>query len=80
MMATLQKYFDFKFSLMCGIPSVTLLGTVEDWKSLRSRVDRLGEFGKEVKDWMRYLQKVCDSLVDCFDSTKEEQSYVASNL
>ena len=31
MMATMQKYFQYVAVLCCGIPSVTLLGTVEDW-------------------------------------------------
>jgi hypothetical protein len=43
-MATMQKYFDYKFSLMCGIPKVTLTGDVEDWKLLQSKVERLLEF------------------------------------
>ena len=30
MMGTLQKYFSYMFSIVCGIPSVTLLGTEED--------------------------------------------------
>ena len=30
-MSTLQNYFEYVCCLMCGIPKVTLLGTVEDW-------------------------------------------------
>lgn len=44
MMATMQKYFDYKFVLRCGIPSVTLLGTPDDYKNLAARIDRLLEF------------------------------------
>ena len=58
--------------LMCGIPSVTLRGTVSDWKLLREKVDRLLEF--EVQNtpdgsnimavWVGYLRKVCDGFVE----------------
>ncbi|CAM9807080.1 unnamed protein product [Ascophyllum nodosum] len=71
-MASLQKYFSFGMTLGCGIPSVTLRGTVADWKLLRKKVDRLLEF--EVQNtpdgsnimavWVGYLRKVCDGLVE----------------
>ncbi|KYQ91416.1 hypothetical protein DLAC_08380 [Tieghemostelium lacteum] len=44
LMSSLQKYFDFKFNLWCGIPRVTLLGTIDDWKSIKTRAERLSEF------------------------------------
>lgn len=43
-MATLQAYFDYKFQLQCGIPSVHLLGTEADWELLQSKLDRFLEF------------------------------------
>ncbi|KYR02169.1 hypothetical protein DLAC_00982 [Tieghemostelium lacteum] len=44
LMSSLQKYFDYKFRLFCGIPRVTLLGTLDDWKSIKTRAERLSEF------------------------------------
>ncbi|KAF8147390.1 hypothetical protein B0H34DRAFT_341577 [Crassisporium funariophilum] len=41
MMATLKAYFDFKMSLMCGIPSVTLEGEKSDWENILSRLENL---------------------------------------
>jgi len=43
-MATLQKYFTYTCRTKCGIPKVSLLGKVEDWKALRTKIDRLLEF------------------------------------
>ena len=40
LMSIMQKYFSYTISLACGIPSVTLKGTVEDWQSLRNKIDR----------------------------------------
>ena len=67
MMATLQSYFEYKFCLACGLPSITLLGTVDDWKLLRSKVDRLLEFDTKdgvMKKWLELLTIVLDEFVE----------------
>ncbi|CAM9621767.1 unnamed protein product [Ectocarpus sp. 12 AP-2014] len=70
-MASLQAYFSYEMTSLCGLPSVTLMGTVQDWKLLRAKVERLLDF--EVKDnpegdvmevWVGYLRKVCDGFVE----------------
>lgn len=70
-MASLQAYFAFTMKSLCGIPSVTLMGTVGDWKLLRVKIERLLEFevdgnpdGKVMEIWVGYLRKVCDGLVE----------------
>jgi hypothetical protein len=70
MMGTLQKYFSYKAYLECGIPSVTLLGTREDWAKLRDAVadpKRLPEFGEETKVWSEVLGVVLNHFVESFD-------------
>lgn len=65
-MATLQAYFDHKFLLLCGLPRVTLLGTPEDWRRLRAKVDRLPEFDVEagrLTSWHSLLAPVLDEFV-----------------
>ncbi|MCO5606988.1 hypothetical protein L7F22_061179 [Adiantum nelumboides] len=34
LMATMKKYFDYKCYLDCGIPQVSLAGTVQDWEEI----------------------------------------------
>ncbi|CAM9989140.1 unnamed protein product [Ectocarpus sp. 12 AP-2014] len=70
-MASLQAYFEYKMCLTCGIPSVTMMGTVEDWKLLREKIERMLEFevqgnpeGKVMEVWVGYLRKVCDGFVE----------------
>ncbi|KAG9398847.1 hypothetical protein AC1031_014165 [Aphanomyces cochlioides] len=62
-MATMKKYFKYTFGLMCGIPNVTLLGTVEDWEAVRSRVDHLKQFGGHMVEWVETLSGVLDQFV-----------------
>jgi hypothetical protein len=65
-MAAMQKYFSFKMCLACGIPSVELLGTVEDWEQLSTKVDRLTEFSVEsdcIAKWHQMLKPVVAEMV-----------------
>lgn len=67
-MSTLQSYFEYVCYLMCGIPKVTLEGPPEDWKSLRTKIDRLPQYdipsSKSVmKQWHALLAPVLDQFV-----------------
>lgn len=61
-MAALKKYFDYRVVCICGIPRITLEGTVEDWREIRRRLDVLAEY--DLQWWAAALRPVCDALVD----------------
>ncbi|EQC40322.1 hypothetical protein SDRG_02223 [Saprolegnia diclina VS20] len=63
LMATMKKYFTYKFSLCCGIPHVTLLGTVDDWQDIRRRLDKLSTYGKRMQQWTTMLAPILDQFV-----------------
>lgn len=67
-MATLQKYFTYKMCLMCGIPSVTLLGERQDWVRLLDSLERLRTFGEETAEWEKLLRVVLSRFVATFDA------------
>lgn len=58
MMDAYSPYFSYWIRAVCGIPRITLTGTVQDWRKIRERVDRLADFG---------LDKWCESLVPITD-------------
>jgi len=58
LMDAVQHYFDYKLVCICGIPTVTLRGTLEDWKDLRARVRALDELG--LSWWTHALEPLCD--------------------
>lgn len=66
MMGTLKNYFSYGFCLSCGIPNVTLLGTVEDYLKLRAQIDNLLQYdlNGNIKIWHGYLTSVCDQLIE----------------
>ncbi len=61
LMSAMQAYFEYTVASMCGIPSITLLGTVEDWVSIRRRAEVLAEF--DLKWWVDALVPVLDHFV-----------------
>lgn len=57
----MRPYFRQRLYTMCGVPRVTLFGTVEDWRSIQERARMFGEFGLEA--WVRALEPVLEQLV-----------------
>ena len=68
LMAAMKNYFSFGCRTMCGIPSITLTGTLEDWQQLRARAEALGEkMMPEFRDkWMACLLPVLDEFVNSY--------------
>ena len=62
LMDAMQSYFEFGCCTLCGIPCVTLEGTVEDWERLRDKTERLGE-AYDVKWWTNGMLPVLERIV-----------------
>ena len=58
---TLQAFFRYEVITICGIPSITLEGTVDDWKKLAQRVKEVGRFG--LGWWIEQLEDICAQFV-----------------
>lgn len=61
LMDAMKSYFNYLLVTRCGIPEIELLGTVEDWQSIRRRAEVFAEFG--LADWVTALVPVLDQLV-----------------
>lgn len=75
-----QSYFDYLFSTMCGIPEITLLGTAEDWLSIRRRAEVFAEF--DLSHWTTALFPVLDRIVKTAQGDVDRafwQSFFKSN-
>jgi len=58
---TMQAFFSYEIRTLCGIPSITLEGTAEDWRKI---ADRFREFSRfELAWWVEPLQPVLDQFV-----------------
>ena len=47
MMGALKNYFEYKVYFLCGIPYITLEGTIDDWKKIRQKIEKLKDYGLE---------------------------------
>jgi hypothetical protein len=71
-MDVVKKYFDYSCLTLCGFPKITMEGTLEDWKRLRSKILKVvakycpGQFGQR---WAAKLEPILDSLVDARDES-----------
>jgi hypothetical protein len=61
LMDAMKEFVDYSVVTMCGIPEITLEGTVDDWRSIRRRAQALEEY--ELDWWVAGLAPVLDQLV-----------------
>jgi hypothetical protein len=71
MMGSMQKYFGYLMGLICGIPSVTILGEKADWIDIRRRLDKLPQLGAEPEQFTRLLSPVLDYFVRTFEDADD---------
>lgn len=72
-MGTMQKYFDYQLTVICGLPSVTLLGCVEDWENILNRLDKLDLLGNEPRQFATMLRPILRRMIQSFtDPTSTE--------
>ncbi|RHY00746.1 hypothetical protein DYB36_013022 [Aphanomyces astaci] len=72
MLAAAKKYFTYKSVLSCGIPSVTLHGSVSDWQEIQRRVATLSRFDHILTaKWQHMLEPVLDQFVAAANNTPD---------
>ncbi len=67
-----QSYFDYEANTLCGIPSITLKGSVEDWQSLADRVEGFAKF--DLEWWLTALRPILQEFV-CAVQGKARQTF-----
>jgi hypothetical protein len=66
MMGLTKAYFRFEGGIICGLPSVTLLGEQKDWELLLAKLERLPEFGLEPTKYAARLRPILSRFVKTF--------------
>ncbi|EGC30711.1 hypothetical protein DICPUDRAFT_157533 [Dictyostelium purpureum] len=67
LMSTLKGFFDYKFSSRCGLPEVTLLGSVDDWVDIKNRFCRFKDYDcktNQMNQWSELLNPVLDKFIE----------------
>lgn len=61
LMDAYQRYFEYNMMCVCGIPTITLEGTPEDWQRIRDRIEVLATF--DLERWTSRLTPILDRFV-----------------
>ena len=61
LMDTYQRYFDYGVRCVCGIPEITLEGTVDDWQRMRDRIEVLATY--DLEWWTSRLAPILEQFV-----------------
>jgi hypothetical protein len=69
LMGAMRAYFSYEMRTLCGIPEITLLGTVDDWKLVRTKAQNLVEFNCGA--WVKGLDTVLTQFVNAAEGRPE---------
>ena len=61
-MSAFKEYFIYKLSILgCGISSISLEGSLEDWEKIKSKLEYLKTKG--IEWWTMYLIPIIDNII-----------------
>ena len=73
LMETMKSYFDYVVHYIgCGIPSITLTGTPEDWQKVLQKTQRLEQYA--IGEWTQSLEPILTEFVKASEG-KPNQSF-----
>ena len=61
-MATVKKYLDYSASMCCGIPWITLEGSVKDWEDILKRIEKLKSY--KLDKWFNMLKPILEEFIN----------------
>ncbi len=72
LMDCVKAYFDYElFYAACGIPSITLQGTADDWRHLLEKAKQLAKFGME--DWIDELEPILTQFIKAAEGKPKQR-------
>jgi hypothetical protein len=70
MLDAFQQYFDYELLFICGIPTITVKGSVQDWVKIRERVEVMAGF--HLNWWTDRLKPICDGFIATVQGTPSQ--------
>lgn len=66
LMESVKSYFEYiVYRIACGIPTITLQGTVEDWQRVLEKTNNLKQYGLE--SWVNSLEPILKEFIQAAD-------------
>lgn len=74
LMSAMREFFDYRCGTLCGIPSITLKGSKQDWVDLRDRFTALLKYmTKEFSDWWGpCVLEILDEFIHAYEGKVNE--------
>ncbi len=69
----MKRYFRYVLRGGCGIPKVTLDGTLEDWLHLQEKVAKIRDLGLGLDSWLDRLEPVIAQFVSTYKGDVDEK-------
>ena len=70
-----SSYFTYAMNCVCGIPKITVTGSLEDWQRIRARVEVLETY--RLRWWVRRLRPILDEFIRTVEGTPNLQFWQA---
>ncbi|XP_070532320.1 uncharacterized protein [Ptychodera flava] len=71
LMDAMQRFFGYRFMTECGIPSITLEGTREDWMAIKEKAIQLKQY--DLKWWTDELLPILDQFVNAASGSVDKE-------
>ena len=72
LMDCVKEYFEYElFYAACGIPSITLQGTADDWRHLLEKTKQLAKFG--IDDWIDELEPILTQFIKAAEGKPKQR-------
>jgi hypothetical protein len=66
-MDSFQKYFEYEFVTLCGIPEFRILGKKSDWQIIKAKANKLAQIIPEFGIWINSLNEILQQFIDIYD-------------
>ena len=72
LMESVKTYFEYiAMRLSCGIPSITLKGTPEDWQQVLSKTRKLEAYG--MNEWLKNLEPILTEFIQAAEGMPDQK-------
>lgn len=72
LMDSMQKYFEFEFVTLCGIPEIRLLGNKRDWITVKNKITQLRMLINELDVWLINVDTILDHFIGAFEDSVDQ--------
>jgi hypothetical protein len=83
LMESMQKYLEYEFYSLCGVPEFRLMGVRSDWASIQTRIRKLNATITGLSVWYNQLDSIIQNFISVYDgktnNTFWDQIYKSKN-